>query len=60
ERTSMEGKINDWQIPQHEHLKTLNITKETRGFCLLNGKMFKKSIDGLLTKCVGEEEENEK
>ncbi|RYR10024.1 hypothetical protein Ahy_B05g078478 [Arachis hypogaea] len=51
------------QNGQHalEHwLRTLNITKETRGFCLFNGKMFRKSSDGLLMKCVGEEEGKEK
>ncbi|RYR49089.1 hypothetical protein Ahy_A07g035382 [Arachis hypogaea] len=60
ERISMEGKINDWRMPQHEHLRTLNITKETRGFFLLNGKMSKRSNDRLLMKCVKEEEGKEK
>ncbi|RYR54309.1 hypothetical protein Ahy_A06g029565 [Arachis hypogaea] len=60
EGMSVEGKINDWRTPLHEQLRTLNITKETRGFCLLNGQMFRKSNDGLLMKCVGEEERKEK
>ncbi|RYR66979.1 hypothetical protein Ahy_A03g013191 [Arachis hypogaea] len=53
-------KTNDWRTPIHEQLRTLNITKETRGFCLLNEQMFRKSNDGLLMKCVGEEEGKEK
>ncbi|RYR28571.1 hypothetical protein Ahy_B01g052715 [Arachis hypogaea] len=60
EMMSVEGKTNDWRTPIHEQLRTLNITKETRGFYLLNGQMFKKSKDGLLMKCVGEEEGKEK
>ncbi|RYR18470.1 hypothetical protein Ahy_B03g063093 [Arachis hypogaea] len=60
EGKSVEGKTNDWRTPIHEQLRTLNITKETRGFCLLNGQMFRKSNDGLLMKCVGEEEGKEK
>ncbi|RYR02232.1 hypothetical protein Ahy_B06g081047 [Arachis hypogaea] len=60
ERMSLEGKTNNWRMPIHEQLRTLNITKETRGFCLFNGKIFKKSNDGLLMKCVGEDEGKEK
>nr|XP_029145700.1 uncharacterized protein LOC114924633 [Arachis hypogaea] len=60
ERMSVEGKTNDWRMPIHEQLRTLNITKETRGFFLLNGQMFKKSNDGLLMKCVREEEGEKK
>ncbi|XP_057755528.1 uncharacterized protein LOC130974687 [Arachis stenosperma] len=60
EGMSVEEKTNDWRTPIHEQLKTLNITKETRGFFLLNGQMFRKSNDGLLMKCVGEEEGKEK
>ncbi|XP_057734599.1 uncharacterized protein LOC130950053 [Arachis stenosperma] len=60
ERMSVEEKTNDWRTPIYEQLRTLNITKETRGFCLLNGQMFKKINDGLLMKCVGEEEGKEK
>ncbi|RYR38279.1 hypothetical protein Ahy_A09g043265 [Arachis hypogaea] len=57
---SMEGKTNDWQTSLHKQLKTLNITKETRGIFLFNGKILKKSNDGLLMKCVGEEDRKEK
>ncbi|RYR07291.1 hypothetical protein Ahy_B05g074614 [Arachis hypogaea] len=60
EKMSVEGKTNDWRMPIHEQLRTLNITKETREFCLLNWQMFKKSNNGLLMKCVGEEEGKEK
>ncbi|RYR51178.1 hypothetical protein Ahy_A06g026217 [Arachis hypogaea] len=57
---SVEGKTNDWRTPIHKQLRMLNITKETRGFYLLNGQMFKKSNDGLLMKCVREKEGKEK
>ncbi|RYR09400.1 hypothetical protein Ahy_B05g077707 [Arachis hypogaea] len=60
ERMSVGEKTNDWRTPIHEQLRTLNITKEIRGFCLLNGQMFRKNNDGLLMKCVGEEEGKEK
>ncbi|XP_057719508.1 uncharacterized protein LOC130933925 [Arachis stenosperma] len=56
----VEGKTNDWRMPIHKQLRTRNITKETRGFFLLNGQIFRKSNDGLLMKCVGEEEGKEK
>ena len=49
-------RIQDWRAPFCEQLKALNITKETKDFCIFNGKLYKKNGEGLLMRCIGKQE----
>ncbi|RYQ79564.1 hypothetical protein Ahy_Scaffold5g107789 [Arachis hypogaea] len=60
ERMSVEGKTNDWQTPIHEQIRTLTSPKKQEDFVSSMRKCSKKSNNGLLVKCVGEEEGKEK
>ena len=40
----------------YEQLRAFNITKETKDFCIWNNDLYKKNGEGLLMRCVGEQE----
>ena len=48
--------MKDWRSHLIGQLKAMSITRETRDFFLLHGKLYRRSNEGVLMKCISEEE----